>query len=132
MRRVALILAAVVPLTLAGCGDSTGPGRLTGTYTLRSIGGDPLPAAVSFAEEVTASSLTLNGDATFSASITSRFIASGATNTLVFGGTYTRSGNDIQLTYPDVDGTGTVVANATWDGNRTVTVEDQPPWVYVR
>lgn len=38
------ILAAAV--TLAGCGDSTGPGQVQGTYHLERVDGQPLPAVV--------------------------------------------------------------------------------------
>jgi len=133
MRRVALILAAVLPLTLAACGDSTGPARVSGNYTLQSVGGDPLPAAAGFNEEITAGTLQLNANGTFSASITSRFVGSGATNTLVFGGSYTQNGNQISLTFPNPDGTGTAFADATWDGNRQVTIVDNlGAWVYLK
>ena len=133
MKRAALVLAAVLPLTFAACNDSTGPGRISGNYTLQSVGGDPLPATSGTNQQITDGTLQLNANGTFSASITSRFVSSGATNRLDFGGTYTQNGNSLTLTFPDTDGFGTASVPATWDGNRQVTIVDNVgAWVYVK
>jgi hypothetical protein len=137
MRRVALILAAVLPLTLAACGDSTGPGRLIGTYNLQSINDDPIPISVGFGQQLIAGWVRIEDDDSFSASHTYRFTSqtgSTTTSSTEFSGTYTRSGNNLTLTFPNPDGDGTAVVSATWDGDRRLTVNDNfsGAWVYVR
>lgn len=46
MRTCALLTAATLAAIAAGCGDSSGPGRLGGTFVLRSVDGQPLPVLV--------------------------------------------------------------------------------------
>jgi hypothetical protein len=139
MRRVALVLAAVFPLALGGCGDSTGPGgSLAGTYTLRSISGDPLPVVidegVDFRREVTAGFVRLNGNGTFTASHTDR-ITSGTSitpRTEDINGTYTRFGNELTLTFNDPDGFRTVEIIALWGGDLLTIAGGGDVWVYER
>jgi hypothetical protein len=139
MRRVALVLAMAIPLAVAGCGDSTGPGgSVAGTYELRSINGDPVPVTTdesgSFREEITAGFVRLNANGSFSAGLTFR-VTNGTvvtTETLEINGTYTRSGNRITLTFQDPDGPGTATAAAFWDGDLLTVEDDLGLWVYER
>jgi Lipocalin-like domain len=138
MRRVAFVLAMVLPLTLGGCGDSTGPGGVAGTYSLRSINGDPLPAVIAegtgFREEATAGFIRLNSGGTFTASNTSRITIGGSTNevTLNISGTYTRSGDEITLTFDNPDGPGMSEVIVEWDGDRLTLFDFGDIWVYER
>ncbi len=122
IRRVFL---ASLAFGLVGCRiDVTDPGRVSGTYTLRTlqIGGGASPRAelpavffeigTSFLVEVTAGSITLNEDLTCSLSITLRETDGGTVTTSqrTGVGTYTLAGplahsEDllITLTLPDAD-----------------------------
>ena len=127
MRRLAVTLGAALSLALAGCSDSTGPrAGLAGTYTLRTVNGQALPAVVSSFSTLTAGQVRLNGDGTFSASHTSRQTTPGGTTTVTqnITGTYTRSGNDLMLSFTDPDSGGSAFVDASWDGGRQLTVND--------
>jgi Lipocalin-like domain len=127
MRHLAATLGAALSLALAACSDSTGPGAgLTGTYNLRTVNGQALPAVVSDISTLTAGHVTLNGDGTFSASHTGRQTLNGATTTTThdISGTYTRSGNDLTLTFSAPTLSGSASIDAHWDGSRQLTVSD--------
>ena len=75
------VLLALLVFGLVACGvDVTDPGSVSGTYTLRSINGDPLPVVIG-PSEITAGSLTLNEDLTCSISITARVTEDGIVTT---------------------------------------------------
>lgn len=123
MRRFALAL--VLALATA-CGDTSGPDTgHTGTYTLRSVDGDPLPATLyedgTDYVRVVGGSLTLDADGTFSTQSTINYRMQGETGTetgTLFG-TYTRSGSSIVMTDSDGD-----VFTATYDGNDQLTMSE--------
>lgn len=124
MRR--LVAGLTLAVALIGCGDSTGPQSITGTYTLTTILGLPLPAIVVQVPgdevQVTAGSLTLNSDKTWNASVTQKetTTAGTTTSTLTSTGTYSVSGNTIHAIDPGDDSTldGSIV-------NGTLTVTDE-------
>ena len=64
MRRLVMLALAS---TLAACStDSTGPsGSITGTYTLRTIDGQPLPYTFSSGLRLTSDQITLRTDGTY-------------------------------------------------------------------
>jgi hypothetical protein len=138
MRRLALVLAMAVPLAVAGCGDSTGPGgSIAGTYELRSINGDPVPVLLEPGppqEEITGGFVRLNANGTFSARHTLRITSGGSSTTLTedINGTYSRSDNDITLTFEDPDGSGTANIDAFLDGDRLTVDDGLDIWVYER
>lgn len=112
MRNVLIMPLIFVAMLLASCGDSTGPGNtgaagVTGTYTLQTVNGSQLPyTVVQVGEnkfEATAGRVTLNGDRTFSASITFRETENGITTTTTESdsGTYTQNGTALNFTYAD-------------------------------
>jgi hypothetical protein len=130
MRRLALVLAMVLPLALSSCGDSTGPGG-SGTYTLRSIDGDPVPAFTSEGDEVLSGFVRLNSNGTFDASHT--FDAGfGGTDTETFEGTWDRSGDEITLFFDDPDGPGEAQIDATIEGDELLIFDDSGVWIYER
>jgi hypothetical protein len=66
-----VVRTAIVAALIIGCGrDSSAPGVINGTYTLRTLRNEPLPTVVqehlNYALTVTAGSVTINGDLTFS------------------------------------------------------------------
>lgn len=72
MRRLlSVALAAVTVLAAAGCSDSTAPSAsLSGTYTLRTINGQPTPATLFYNNasdhvEIVSSQITLYTDGTY-------------------------------------------------------------------
>ncbi len=103
MRPVALIVALAVSL-LTGCGDSTGPEAIAGNYTLRTINGQDLPFLIvqvlDDKIELTAGSLRINSDNTFSANLTLATTDGGATTseTETTTGTYTLNGTALTFT----------------------------------
>lgn len=137
MRRVALVLATVLPLALAGCGDSTGPG-IAGTYDLRSLNGDPVPILVASGpprQEITEGFVRLNSNGTFSASHTLLITgSSGSTTELTenIDGTYTRSGDNLTLRFEDPDGGEQVEFDAFVEGRRLTVDDSFDTWVYER
>jgi hypothetical protein len=72
MMRVICALALVA--IVAGCHDSTAPREINGTYLLRSYRDLPLPQVVSedlnHTVQITAGTITINGDLTFTDSYT--------------------------------------------------------------
>lgn len=94
---------------LVACGDdSTGLEEIAGTYTLRSIGGEELPAVVDevgiVLAEVTAGSVTLDVDGTCTSSFTTRReMVDGTVTTTTDPGvcTYTFNDGAVALSFPD-------------------------------
>ena len=127
----------VVMVTLAGglltaCGDDddatgTGGTSIFGTYALQTIAGTSLPAVLlevpDFKIEVTAGSVRLNSDNTYSISISLRLTDAGTvtTETETGAGTYTASGSTIQFSEP---GTGEGPFTGSISGN-TLTIIDE-------
>lgn len=116
-RRPALALVVVACaaalLTACGGGDSTGPdaggaSNVTGTYRLKTVNGQPLPATVAQTpvqtEQITDGSLALDDDGAFRAVITLRLTSTGQpveVSSDTIDGTYTTSGSGLQLREPD-------------------------------
>ena len=64
MRKFVLLAAGLV--ALAACNDSTSPnGSPTGTYSLRTVNGNPLPFTFSDGSVLVSDRLTLSGDGTY-------------------------------------------------------------------
>lgn len=107
MRR--FILSILILFTAACSDDSTGPDEasIVGTYALQTAAGERLPARISgfpgVRLEVTAGSLTLNPDLTFSRSITWRTIRVGSeqSSTETDSGTYERNNDKFLLNSSD-------------------------------
>ncbi|HEY2852992.1 MAG TPA: hypothetical protein VGJ18_09120 [Gemmatimonadaceae bacterium] len=102
-----LVLSALLAVLVACGGDATGPNAsLYGNYTLRTVDGNNVPAVVYQdtleKDELTAGNINLNGDLTWSGSLSVRatLLATGAIATLSLpaNGTYTTSSGTITLT----------------------------------
>ena len=125
------VLAAVV--TFPACSDSTGPNRaVTGNYTLISVNGVLMPVVFSvdqlFTLRITAGTLTLNSNNTFTASATyEQTLAGGGaktTDTQTCTGTYAMSANTITFTEANSNNANCGgVYTGTWDGENSLTVE---------
>jgi len=126
--RVFLAIAAVT--VVAACSESSGPGSMTGSYSLvriDGINGNGLPVTI-FKDpttefRVTGGSITLNSNNTFSVSGAAVAIQPGGTTNLseTCAGTYTVSGNGITFTgAPSTDCAG--VITGIWDGANTLTI----------
>lgn len=142
-RSAALVaLTTLVSTLTVACGDDddgTGPGSdIVGTYTLRSVNGQSLPA-VEFEdefvrEEIVSSTLTMNAGNSFTVSLTFRETDKETGETTTFppieeSGTYTLNGS--QLTFSSSGDT----TNATFTGGNTITISDTDAgetftWVY--
>lgn len=136
-RRLALL--ALGALTLFGttaCGNDdepSGPGRgITGTYDLRTVNGQNLPATVyegndfgfQYKVEVTAGRITLNSNNTFTDLTAIRQTVNNGTpetDTVTVNGTYTRNANTLTLTVPAEDETYTLAIQG--DGSLVQTDE---------
>jgi hypothetical protein len=126
--------AVALGLTTFACsGDSTGPGgsgnSVTGTYTLRTINGTPLPVVLAQAPgyllRITSATLTLNSPNTFSTVGTYQETTGSTTVTVTdtCTGTYTLTGTSIAFSEafsPNTDCGGNY--NGSWDGLRKITV----------
>jgi hypothetical protein len=129
--RTLFVLAAVG--IIPACSDSTGPNRsVTGNYTLISVNGVLLPVVFSaeqfFTLRITAGTLTLNSNNTFTASATyeQTLVIGGAktTDTVNSTGTYAMNGNSI--TFTEANSTNANcggVYTGTWDGENALTVD---------
>ena len=105
MRR--MIVAGILAVLAACSSDSTGPNAsVTGSYTLRTVNGNNVPAVVfqnaTTKDELTAGTLNLNADNTWSGSLTARetSLSTGAvvSITVPASGTYTNNNGSLKLT----------------------------------
>ena len=113
MKRILLLMLAFAALA---CGDSsTDPnnGSVVGTYALVSVNGHTLPAVDDNGNTISAGSVTLRGDNSFTVSETS------AGDQQTTTGTYSVSGNSITFTPSTPGDTGAI---GTFDGT-TLTVD---------
>lgn len=60
------LAAAFVIVGLAGCGDSTGPGSVSGLYNLETVNGVRLPATASPNRRVTEGTMRIQAEGTWS------------------------------------------------------------------
>ncbi len=102
MRRFLILTTAVLAGgLLTACGDDddiTGPESIAGTYILQTVNGDALPATVQ-GVEVSAASIQLNSNGTYTLSLTTEFFGE-QTDT----GTFTVDGSTVNfLDEGDVD-----------------------------
>lgn len=103
MKRWTIALTAA--LALGACSDSTSIGGTTGgTFTLRTVNGEDLPALViqqgGSLTEATSGSVSLDSDHSYQRTLTLRTTGSGAaqTTTETESGTWTGSGGAVTLT----------------------------------
>jgi hypothetical protein len=124
MRRFVALLAFAA---LAACGgdSSTSPGVVTGTYTLRSVNGAPLPFTViqigADKYEITSDVIILSEGGTFSESTNDRTTQNGVvtTSTITDGGTYSLTGTAISL----VSAQSGTISGSVSNGTLTLTAE---------
>ena len=127
MRKLSCLLLLA---TLAACGgdDSSSPRSLPGTYTLRTADGRIVPAIVyeepGYRFEILSGAIRLETNGSFSDTYTIRETdgANVTQETFDCDGTWTRSGNTVNLEeFESLDcgdfGTG------TWDGNNSLTIQ---------
>ncbi len=135
MRRLLLALGAV---SLFACSDSSGPGdrNPVGTWSLVSINQRPLPytlveIAPDYRFELVSNRFTLASNGTFTGTATSRETdgSSVTTSTETSTGTWTQVGDQVVLTYDDVDQT---VASGTIDGDTIIATDGEFTFVYRR
>ena len=128
MRRLLSTLAIAAVAACGGGDDPAAPQQLPGTYPLVSANGRSLPAVLyeepGYKLEVTAGTITLNGNGSFSDSYSIRETLDGTpqpVEVIPCNGSWTRSGNTVTLSEIVTDVCGDD-ATATWDGNNTLTV----------
>jgi hypothetical protein len=129
MRKV-LAVATLALTMVTACGDSTGPdgeANISGTYTLRTVNGQNLPfpllvVGTTYRLEVTASTVSINANGTFTQSATLREVngTNTTTETESATGTWTRTNNAISFR-DSADGT---VFTGSLSGN-TITLVDE-------
>ena len=105
-RRLALLGMLVMVMATIGCGgddDSTAPVDITGTWTLRTVDGDPPPYTLfdesGWKREILSGSVTLNADGTYRDAFELRDVGSNTTSSQIAtsSGTYARTGNALTL-----------------------------------
>ena len=123
MKRWFLLFSIALAL---GCGDSTTPKSIAGTYVLVSIEGKPIPVTWVYEGDTlvtwTGGSFTLSGDRFYSHSIKGYDYYEDAEFEGVETGTYTRTGNSLTLTpndgrdpYPaEINGRKFTRGGSTW------------------
>lgn len=138
MTFMALALVWAVALLTACDGDSTGPESVAGLYILQTYDGMSLPAVLAGAGnnklEITAGSVRLNSDNTYSRSSTLRHTQAGTvtTKTDTQAATYTVSGSTIQFSPGTIDGRSRMLPPAPISGNTlTITIAGNP-FVYTK
>jgi hypothetical protein len=122
------VLACLALVGAIACHDSsTNPGTadISGTYTLQSIGGVPMPftahpdanTAITFSSDV----LTVGTDGTWSETQTIQAVANGQTtsDTSTGGGTWTRAGTTVNFS-SEIDGSLVYVGRY---GDNTLTLD---------
>jgi hypothetical protein len=113
MRRLVTLLVLATALACGGDSSTSPSDTVSGTYTLRTVNGVPLPFTViqldTFKYEITSDSFTLTENGTWTESGTDRTTDNGqvATGAVADSGTYVRNGTTITLisTNGSVDGT---------------------------
>ena len=128
----AAMLASVGVVLLVACSgnEATPPRQLPGTYTLRSLGGHPLPAYTpgepGYRFEIDVGSITLEPNGTFTDSYPWRELNDAGETTRsgagACSGTWTQTGHDVALVATrtsECDDTGTGV----WDGVNTLSID---------
>ena len=136
----------VTILVVLGCGESTGPDAIPGTYTLQTIGGLDLPRAIQVTSdctvflpqnvcdrtsrlEVQEGTLRLNSDNTYRISTDMRRLeVSGAQffMTAELTGSWSAAGQQISLD----DGEGTERVGTVVGATATIPVTDNTDWAY--
>jgi hypothetical protein len=124
MRRFVALLAFAA---LAACGgdSSITPGTVTGSYSLRTVNGSPLPFTViqigADKIEITGDVIILNEGGTFTETTSQRTTENGVvtTSTIDDAGTYTLTGTAITLTSPESGS----ISGAVSGGTMTLTLE---------
>lgn len=126
-----LIALAATAVLATACSDSNAPATgHVGRYDLVSLNGESLPAVLAddptLKVTVTAGTLTLNANSTFTQDATLEIVANGfpdATEHLSCGGTYRRSGSHFTMTGRETDSCTAMTATGILAGN-TLTVSD--------
>ncbi len=138
MRRFLTVMTVVLAgglLPACGDDDSTGPGSVSGTYTLQTIDGTSLPFVLfqigNDKIEITAGSVRLNSDNTYSISISLRLTRAGTvtTETDTGAGTYTASGSTIQFS-DSGDGEGPFTGSIS--GNTLTIIDEGVAFVFTK
>ncbi len=141
MRRFLTVMTVVLAgglLTACGDdGDATGTGgtSIFGTYTLQTVNGSSLPFVViqvgNDKLEITAGSVRLNSDNTYSISISLRLTEAGTvtTETDTGAGTYTASGSTIQFS-DSGDGEGPFTGSIS--GNTLTIIDEDVAFVFTK
>jgi hypothetical protein len=119
MKKLALLLLAAA---VACGGSSTEPTTtVSGTFTLRTINGSPLPQSIysdpDASLSINSGTLTLGSDRTYTLVEEEHVVVSGSATDDVYSesGTFTVSGNNLELTGPLISGSP-IHHHMTWNG----------------
>jgi hypothetical protein len=129
VRTVSAFALAVVVATLAACGSdkntSTGPSDVTGTYTLVSVDGSPLPYAVPNNPEhaivVQSATLTLGSDHSYTVTGTGTSDGGDSQQVLADAGTYSVGSSSGSASGTPVTFTSTTHSGAIYTATATST-----------
>jgi len=120
---VATLLGALLTSGACGGDSPTAPETISGTFTLRSLDGAPLPVVLLQGDPaltLVGDTLVMNGNSTYRTAVVLQETSGGQTTTTVeaSSGTYVRSGSSLTLT----DGQdGTSVAGAIQGASIVIT-----------
>ena len=118
MRRFFLSVAtAAVALTATACGDSTGiNSNLAGSYELRTINGQSLPATVNSGRTYEAGELEIDNNGEFIETLQFRNFGSNFSTQQDYFGTWDRNGSELQFRYES----GAIFQGERLSGSRIV------------
>jgi hypothetical protein len=121
--------SAIIAMVLVACTDATTPAIINGTYSLRTIGGNPIPVVIrregDFSVAITTGRVTLNGDLTFSDAYTFSNDNAGVvtTSTIPCTGTWApTSERSFTVQEDTVLGCG-ATGSGEWDGRNRLTID---------
>jgi hypothetical protein len=129
-------LGVLLTVAMLACGDSASPETIDGTYTLRTINGQPLPVVLqqdaTSKNEVTAGAIAIGPGTAWTISLTVRSTlgvdVSLSTSTLV--GTWTRSGERVTLTATGGESETAVLSGGTLTLAGEAAALGIVPWVF--
>ncbi|HEY0024809.1 MAG TPA: hypothetical protein VGB24_17985 [Longimicrobium sp.] len=122
--------------TLAGCSDPAGSdGRITGEYTLRTVGGFAIPASPAPMHTIHSGSLELRPGGRFAFTLDASVPGEGigpSRRVATDEGTYTTNGNSISLFYEDVTANAVPVTGVVSGSTLMLAMAFGGTWVFVR
>ena len=130
LARLIGVIGSMAAVLSVGCGDSTSPNPIVGTWNLSTLNGLPLPYVQSSTVVLNSDGIAISGDGTFVRRYSRRTggPSSPSDESLVESGTYTVAGSAVTFTRTSEL---TRVRSGTFDG-QTITLTGDGLYAYTR